>query len=66
MSAEHMLFPVVLFFIMLFIIATGYAYYSYKKHIQDYTIFCKNIAETACMLTVSVMSVRTLVLHSII
>lgn len=39
MSAEHMLFLVVLFFIMLFIIATGYAYYSYKKHIQDYTIF---------------------------
>ena len=39
MSAEHMLFLVVLFFIMLFIIATGYAYYSYKKHIQDYTFF---------------------------
>lgn len=39
MNAEHMLFLVVLLFIMLFIIATGHAYYSYKKHIQDYKFF---------------------------
>ena len=46
MSAEYFLFLIVVLFVLLFVIATLYAYWLYKKHLNDYKIFFKQYRQS--------------------
>ncbi len=42
MSTEHFLFLIVVVFVIFFFISTIYAYYLYKKHLNNYEVFLSN------------------------